>query len=98
MSSACKQETQKTKKTGKLNATKRKTAKTSCNTDAQSSKKLQPLRGDSICNEIALISPPTHGLELYTIFGMKDQGFTCQMMHENLILSFDMYRGSTRRI
>ena len=23
--------------------------------------------GDSICNEIALITPPTHGLELYTI-------------------------------
>ena len=29
---------------------------------------------DSICNEIALITPPTHGLELYTIYGMKDQG------------------------
>ena len=26
--------------------------------------------GDSICNEIALITPPTHGLELYTIHSM----------------------------
>ena len=32
--------------------------------------------GDSICNEIALKTPPTYGLELYTIYGMKDQGFT----------------------
>ena len=32
--------------------------------------------GDSICNEIALITPPTHGLELYTIYGMKHQAFT----------------------
>ena len=32
--------------------------------------------GDSIYNEIALITPPTHGLELYTIYGVKDQGFT----------------------
>ena len=31
--------------------------------------------GDSICNGIALITPPTHGLEVYTIYGMKDQGF-----------------------
>ena len=29
--------------------------------------------GDSICNEIALITPPTHGLKLYTIYGIKDQ-------------------------
>ena len=27
--------------------------------------------GDSICNEIALITPPTHGLELYSIWCIK---------------------------
>ena len=40
--------------------------------------------GDSICNEIALITPSTHGLELYTIYGMKDQGFTFRMVHKTL--------------
>ena len=40
--------------------------------------------GDSIYNEIALITPPTHGLELYTIYGMKDQGFTFRMVHRTL--------------
>ena len=40
--------------------------------------------GDSIYNEIALITPPTHGLELFTIYGMKDQGFTFRMMHKTL--------------
>ena len=33
---------------------------------------------DSICNEIALITPPTQGLELYTVYGIEDQGFTFQ--------------------
>ena len=42
MSSACIQETQKTKTTDKLNATKRNEAKTSCNIDAQSSQILKP--------------------------------------------------------
>ena len=40
--------------------------------------------GDSICNEIALITPHTHGLELYTIYGMKEQGFTFRMVHKTL--------------
>ena len=40
--------------------------------------------GDSICNEITPITLPTHGLELYTIYGMKDQVFTFQMVHETL--------------
>ena len=40
--------------------------------------------GDSIYNEIALITPPTQGLELYTIYGMKDQGFTFRMVHRTL--------------
>ena len=40
--------------------------------------------GDSTCNEIALITPPIQGLELYTIYGMKDQGFTFRMMHKTL--------------
>ena len=44
--------------------------------------------GDSICNEIALITPTTHGLELYTIYGMKEQGFTFRMVHKTLFLSF----------
>ena len=39
---------------------------------------------DSICNEIALITPPTHGLELYTIYGMKDKCLTFQMVYETL--------------
>ena len=33
------------------------------------------LRGGPICNDIALITPPTHLLDLYTIYGMKYQGF-----------------------
>ena len=40
--------------------------------------------GDSIYNEIALITQPTHGLELYTIYGMKDQGFTFRMVQQTL--------------
>ena len=40
--------------------------------------------GDSICNEIPLIAPSTHGLELYTIHGVKDQGFTFRMVHKTL--------------
>ena len=40
--------------------------------------------GDSIYNEIALITQPTHGLELYTIYGMKDQGFTFRMVQKTL--------------
>ena len=36
--------------------------------------------GDSICNEIALITPPT----LNPIYGMKDQGFTFRMVHKTL--------------
>ena len=40
--------------------------------------------GDSIYNEIALITQPTHGLELYTIYGMKDQCFTFQMVQKTL--------------
>ena len=31
--------------------------------------------GGPICNDIALITPPTHLLDLYTIYGMKYQGF-----------------------
>ena len=42
--------------------------------------------GDSICNEIALITPPTHGLELYTIYGMKEQGFTFRTVHKTLFI------------
>ena len=41
---------------------------------------LKKLRGDSICNEIALITPRTHGLTLYTIYGMKEQGVTFRMV------------------
>ena len=33
------------------------------------------VRGGPICNDIALITPPTHPLDLYTIYGMKYQGF-----------------------
>ena len=40
--------------------------------------------GDSIYNEIALITPPTHELELYTLYGMKDQGFAFRMVHTTL--------------
>ena len=42
------------------------------------------IRGESIYNEIAHITPPTHGLELYTIYGMKDQGFTFRMVHKTV--------------
>ena len=44
--------------------------------------------GRSICNEIALITPPIHGLELYTIYWMKDQGFTFRMVHKTLFYHF----------
>ena len=33
------------------------------------------IQGGPICNDIALITPPTHLLDLYTIYGMKYQGF-----------------------
>ena len=33
------------------------------------------IRGGPICNDIALITPPTHLLDLYIIYGMKYQGF-----------------------
>ena len=33
------------------------------------------IRGGPICNEIALITPSTHLLDLYTIYGMKYRGF-----------------------
>ena len=33
------------------------------------------IRGGPICNDIALITPPTHLLDLYTIYGMKYLGF-----------------------
>ena len=33
------------------------------------------IRGGPICNDIALITPPLHLLDLYTIYGMKYQGF-----------------------
>ena len=33
------------------------------------------IRGGPICNYIALITPPTHLLDLYIIYGMKYQGF-----------------------
>ena len=58
----------------------------------------QRYEGDSICNEIALITPPTHGLELYTINGMKDQGFTFRMVHKTLFYHFYLssYRLSKR--
>ena len=52
------------------------------------------IRGDSICNEIALITPPTHGLELYTIYGIKDQGFTFWMVHKTLF--YHSYLSSDR--
>ena len=57
-------------------------------------KNLYIYEGDSIYNEIALITPPTHGLELYTIYGMKDQGFTFRMMHTTLFYHsyFSSYR------
>ena len=45
---------------------------------------LRMYEGDSIYNEIAPNTPPTHGLELYTIYGMKDQGFTFRMVHKTL--------------
>ena len=32
------------------------------------------IRGGPICNDIALIIPPTHLLDLYTIYGMKYRG------------------------
>ena len=48
------------------------------------------VRGGSICNVIALITPPTHALELYTVYGMKDQGFTFRMVHKTLF-----YRSQT---
>ena len=51
--------------------------------------------GDSICNEIALITPSTHGLELHTIYGMKDQGFTNRMVHKTLF--YHSYVSSYRR-
>ena len=31
------------------------------------------IRGGPICNDVALITPPTHLLDLYTIYGMKYQ-------------------------
>ena len=37
-----------------------------------------------ICNDIALITPPTHLLDLYTIFGMKYQGFIFRMVQKSL--------------
>ena len=40
--------------------------------------------GDSICNEIPLIAPSTHKLELYTIHGVKDQCFPFRMVHKTL--------------
>ena len=33
------------------------------------------IREGPICNDIALITPPTHLFDLYTIYGMKYQGF-----------------------
>ena len=33
------------------------------------------IRAGPVCNDIALITPPTHLLDLYTIYGMKYQGF-----------------------
>ena len=44
---------------------------------------LELYEGDSICNDIALITPPTHALELYTIYGMKYQ-------HYELITKFNV--------
>ena len=52
--------------------------------------------GDSICNEIALVTSSTHALELYTIYGMKDQSFTFQMVHKTLF--FRSYLSSYRRL
>ena len=52
--------------------------------------------GDSICNEIALITPPTHGLEIYTKYGMKDQGFTFRMVHKTLFYH-SYLRGSSNK-
>ena len=42
------------------------------------------IRGGPICNDIALITPPTHLLDLYTIYGMKYQGFIFWMVHKTL--------------
>ena len=38
--------------------------------------------GDSICKEIALITPPTHALELNTIYGMNEKASTFRMVHK----------------
>ena len=50
--------------------------------------------GNSIYNEIALITPPTHKLELYTIYGMKEQGFTFRMVNKTLF--YNSYLSSNR--
>ena len=42
------------------------------------------IRGGQICNDIALITPPTHLLDLYTIYGMKYQGFIFWMVHKTV--------------
>ena len=37
---------------------------------------------------MALITPPTHGLEPYSIYGIKDQGFTFRKVHKTLFYHF----------
>ena len=55
-------------------------------------------KGDSICNDITLITPLTHTLELYTIYRMKDQGLTFPMEHKTLFYHSYLSTGSYRRL
>ena len=49
----------------------RRLAKEECGSDTER----PDIRGGPVCNDIALITPPTHLLDLYTVYGMKYQGF-----------------------
>ena len=44
--------------------------------------------GDSICNEIALITPPSHGLELYTGLNIKALPFERCIKLYSIILTY----------
>ena len=54
------------------------------------------IRGGPICNDIALITSPAHLLDLYTIYGMKYQGFIFSMVHKTLF--FRPYLSWYRRL
>ena len=54
------------------------------------------IRGGPICNDIALITPPTHLLDLYTIYGMKYQGFIFRMVHNTIF--YRPYLSCNRRL